>query len=99
MNEGMPSDYILDRYCELWGLSSLTFVRKMENIVYSAECRGKRAYLRLTTPLRRKKAEIEAELNWIAHLAKSGLNVPEIIADKRGHRINTLSHNQEHFEA
>lgn len=99
MIETMPSDTILNHSASHWGLSNLVFIRKMENIVYSAERNGEKVFLRLTSPLRRGRFEIEAELNWIEHLAKSDLPVPKIIQNKNGHKIASLTHQKEHFEA
>lgn len=74
--EQLPSQDLLNRCAEAWGLRSCTFVRKMENIVYVCNTDTGKVYLRLTTPLRRARAESEAEVNWIEHLAKCGLKVP-----------------------
>lgn len=74
--EQLPSQDLLNRCAEARGLRSCTFVRKMENIVYVCNTDTGKVYLRLTTPLRRARAESEAEVNWIEHLAKCGLKVP-----------------------
>ncbi len=97
--ERLPSDRLLQRCAEAWDLSNFTFVRKMENIVYSCDQAGGKVFLRLTPPLRRSRREIEAELNWISHLSRSGLNVPHIVANKMGDTILTLDENDQHFEA
>lgn len=97
--EQLPSSELLDRCVKAWGLSNIVFVRKMENIVYSCDSDSGKVYLRLTTPLRRAHAEIQAEINWIEHLAKSGLRVPRIIKDKSGNKIASFNEKDMHFEA
>ncbi len=71
----------------------------MENIVFACDRDEGKVYLRLTTPLRRARAEIQAEINWIEHLAKSGLRVPRLIQDKAGNKILSFSEGKQHFEA
>jgi len=97
--EQLPSQHLLDRCAEAWGLRNFTFVRKMENIVYACDSDQGKVFLRLTTPLRRTRAEIEAELNWIGHLASSGLNVPCLRLDKSGNQILSLTEGPHHYEA
>lgn len=97
--EQLPSQKLLDHCAVVWGLSNITFVRKMENIVYSCDSDKGKVFVRLTTPLRRARAEIQAEINWIEHLAKSGLRVPRVIQDKSGNKIVSLSEANQHFEA
>ena len=97
--EKLPSNELLNRCAKAWGLSNLAFVRKMENIVYVCDSSEGKVYLRLTTPLRRARAEIQAEINWIEHLAKSGLKVPRPIKDRSGHKITSFSEDEQHFEA
>ena len=62
--EQLPSQELLDHCAKAWDLSNITFVRKMENIVYGCDSSIGKVYLRLTTPLRRARAEIQAEVNW-----------------------------------
>lgn len=97
--EQLPSQSLLNRCAEGWGLRDFTFVRKMENIVYACETDNGKVFLRLTTPLRRTRAEIEAELNWIGHLARCGLNVPRLLPDRDGNRILSLTEGSQHYEA
>lgn len=97
--EQLPSNELLTHCAKVWGLSNIVFVRKMENIVYACDSDVGRVYLRLTTPLRRARAEIQAELNWIEHLAKSGLKVPRLIQDKSGNKISSFSEGKQHYEA
>ena len=96
--EQMPSPSILERCAKAWGLRNLVFVRKMENIVYSCDSDQGKVYLRLTSPLRRVRPEIEAEIHWIEHLAKSGLQVPRLIANREGEKIVSLTEGDQHFE-
>lgn len=97
--EQLPSNDLLDRCANAWDLSNIVFVRKMENIVYACDSSMGKVYLRLTTPLRRARAEIQAEINWIEHLAKSGLKVPRLIQDKSGNKITSFSEGKQHYEA
>lgn len=97
--ELMPTDALLKRCSQAWGLSELRFVRKMENIVFECRQGGTRLFLRLTTPLRRSRAEIEAELDWIEHLDRVGICVPKIVEDSQGNKIGCFSDATSHFEA
>ena len=97
--ERLPSDSLLEKCSQAWGLHDLTFVRKMENIVFSCQRNGEKVFLRLTTPLRRKKAEIQAELDWITHLEHTGLRIPKVIADSEGNQIVSFSEEDSHYEA
>lgn len=95
----MPSERLLEETASAWGLTELSFVRKMENIVYACKHHGKKVFLRLTSPLRRSRAEIEAELAWIEHLAKCGLPVPQVVSNGDGKNILTLTEDNQRFEA
>lgn len=97
--EQMPSQSALESLAKHWNLSNILFIRKMENIVFSCDCPFGTVYLRLTTPLRRKKTEIVAEIHWIEHLAKSGLKVPKILPDTSGNKVISLTDGDQHYEA
>jgi Ser/Thr protein kinase RdoA (MazF antagonist) len=97
--EQLPSKDLLNRCAEAWGLRNIAFVRKMENIVFSCDRNGQTVYLRLTTPLRRQRPEIEAEIHWIEHLATCGLKVPLPIPDRGGSRVVSFTEGKQHFEA
>jgi len=97
--EPLPSDSILRRCADNWGLHNLVFIRKMENIVYACDSPSGKVFLRLTTPLRRTRPEIEAEVNWIEHLSKWGLKVPHLILDRTGNKIASFSDGKQHYEA
>lgn len=97
--EQFPSDSLLSHCAEAWGLRNIEFVRKMENIVFACDRGAEKVYLRLTTPLRRARPEIEAEINWIEHLAKWGLRVPLLIPDREGNKISSYTEGKQHFEA
>lgn len=71
----------------------------MENIVFSCDSDSGKVYLRLTTPLRRVRPEIEAEIHWIEHLEKCGLRVPHLIPDKKGNKIESFTEGAQHYEA
>lgn len=97
--EQFPSHHLLSLCSKGWGLHNILFVRKMENIVFACDSAVGKVYLRLTTPLRRTRAEIEAEINWIEHLAKWGLKVPLLIPDREGNKIASFTEGKQHFEA
>ncbi len=97
--EALPSQSLLKYCASAWGLKNLAFIRKMENIVYSADSKEGKVYLRLTSPLRRGKPEIEAEIHWIEHLASSGIAVPKLIPGRKGNKIVSLHENNQQFEA
>lgn len=95
----MPSESALASLAKHWNLHNIVFIRKMENIVFSCGCPSGKVYLRLTTPLRRKKPEIVAEIHWIEHLAKSGLKVPKILPDASGNKVVSFLDGDQHSEA
>ncbi|MCI5051677.1 MAG: phosphotransferase [Simkaniaceae bacterium] len=97
--ETFPTSSLLEKCAQLWKLRDITFVRKMENIVFSAKRENESVFLRLTTPLRRTKAEIQAELDWIDHLATCGLNVPNPILNREGKKLATLHDGEQKYEA
>lgn len=97
--EAMPSDKLLHECAKAWDLKNLQFIRKMENIVFSCDSNVGKTYLRLTSPLRRSKGEIKAEIDWIEHLTQSGLNLPHILPAKGGSRIISLKEGNQQFEA
>ncbi len=99
VKEPLPTDTILKLCADAWGLSDFNFVRKMENIVYSCKRNNDMVFLRLTSPLRRSRPEIEAELNWIEHLAGCGVQVPTVCKDRAGNRILSITEGKQHFEA
>ena len=98
-SEPLPCDKILSSCAQAWELGNMTFVRKMENIVYVCHRMGDKVFLRLTSPLRRAAKEIDAELNWIEHLAMCDVRVPRLIPDKTGKRRNSYTEGKQHFEA
>jgi Ser/Thr protein kinase RdoA (MazF antagonist) len=97
--EPLPSETLLRRCADNWRLRNLVFIRKMENIVYACDSPSGKVFLRLTTPLRRTRPEIEAEVNWIEHLSKWGLKVPHLILDRTGNKIASFSEGKQHYEA
>lgn len=97
--EPFPSDQILKICEDNWGLANLAFVRKMENIVFRGQRGADTCYLRLTTPLRRSKEEIEAELDWIEYLSQAGLPVVSFLQDRKGRRLLSIDEGGCHYEA
>lgn len=99
MIEKLPSISLLNHCSHAWGLSDIEFVRKMENIVYSCKRGQETVFLRLTTPLRRSKGEILAELAWIDHLQQAGLPVVKAIRHAGGEKVLSLNDGLNHYEA
>ncbi|HXW53125.1 MAG TPA: phosphotransferase [Myxococcota bacterium] len=97
--EALPSNEALAIIGRGWGLKNFKFVRKMENIVYSGEIDGKRVFLRLTSPLRRNKDEINAELAWLDFLRGEGLPVVTPLKDMNGDLSITANVYGQQFEA
>lgn len=98
-HEPMPTAKLLLEICASLRLSHLEFVRKMENIVYRAHRDGEVVYLRLTSPLRRKKSELIAELHWIEFLKNNGLPVVNVIENDDLELVKTFVDDECRFEA
>src|SRR5712691_621767 len=77
---------------ELWGGSagSLQQISDSANHVYSFLESGRKRYLRLTSSCDRTKAQIEAELNFIAYLHQGGINVILPISSSAGRLIEEI---------
>jgi len=97
--EEMPNDVMLDTCRSAWNLSDITFVRKMENIVFSCQRQNETVFLRLTTPFRRSKPQIESELHFLSHLNDAGLRVPKVIKNNQGQSQMTIQQNHQQYEA
>lgn len=96
--EPMPSEQALAEVSVAWQLSSLTFVRKMENIVYRATKDGNEVFVRFSSPLRRKKSDILTELHWIFYLRDCNLPVPNLVKDNDGAMSRTVADQGQSFE-
>ncbi len=98
--EEIPSDEDLAIIGQSWQLTQFQFVQKVENMVFSAQRFGERVFLRLTSPLRRNRDEITAELAWIDFLHKDGLSVIRPIKNSDGHLcITAHTSKNQRFEA
>jgi len=77
---------------ELWGgsVGSLQQVSDSANHVYSFLESGTKRYLRLTSSRDRTKAQIEAELDFIAHLHQGGVSVILPISSTAGRLIEEI---------
>lgn len=98
MIEEMPNKATLDFCQHAWSLSNPIFVRKQENIVYICQRAGKNVFLRLTTPLRRSKSLIQAEIEFITHLAKAGIRVPQPIENNLGQIQMSVAQGNQQYE-
>lgn len=97
--DAMPTPAVLITCERAWGLTDLTFVRKMENIVYACNHQGQKAFLRLTTPFRRAESQIAAELHFIEHLANAGLTVPTPLQSMDGQTLLRINEDDQHYAA
>ena len=77
---------------ELWcgNAGSLQRIRDSGNHVYSFLESGRKRYLRLTSSRDRTKAQIEAELDFIAYLHQGGINVILPISSTAGRLIEEI---------
>lgn len=95
--EAFPTHATLATLKILWNIDNLCFVRKMENIVFSAARDDQRVYLRLTSPLRRPPQQISAELFWLKYLHQNGLPVVQSIAAPDGRTLVTVQQEDTQF--
>jgi Ser/Thr protein kinase RdoA (MazF antagonist) len=98
--EAIPSDDDLAIIGRSFQLSQFQFVQKVENIVFSARRNGEKVFLRLTSPLRRNREEITAELFWIDFLYREGIPVIRPIKNQDGQlSITAYTRDGQQFEA
>ena len=74
----------------LWNATAVEHVQDSESSVYRTEIDGRTAFLRLTHDGHRPRGQIEAELDFIRHLAAHGGSVAEPIAAEDGAFIHSL---------
>ncbi|OPZ23085.1 MAG: Homoserine kinase [bacterium ADurb.BinA186] len=97
--EPLPDADDLAKIGANWELQEFHFIRKMENIVYSCQRNGEKVFLRLTSPLRRSRDEIVAELDWIEFLTGEHIPVARPVKSIRGDLSETVYVRGRQFEA
>ena len=80
------------RALEHWGFSdaSIRLVAERENCVYEVTGHGTRHALRRHRVRYRTQAELRSELDWMAHLATCGLDLPAPVPTRDGHLFCTI---------
>ena len=83
---------IADTVTGLWhgDAESLRYVSNSANHVYSFIESGETRYLRLTSSCDRAKGQVEAELDFIAHLHRGGVNAMLTVASAAGRLIEDI---------
>jgi Ser/Thr protein kinase RdoA (MazF antagonist) len=95
-----PTDDHLRKATKLWGFNSpCTLIRHVANFVYRAERGGKHLVLRLTDDSHRSEKQVHAELEWVNHLAMSGLGVAGPVPSLDGRLVTEISDGQQCFLA
>lgn len=86
------SEAIARRALGLWDLGDgdLKLVAQRENMVFRVSGPGNGYALRLHRPGYRSEAELNSELDWLAHLHKCGLHVPLPVAARDGNCLHWL---------
>lgn len=87
----LMTERILNEFLEFYGLEKE--VKKLgdfENYVYETY-QGEKAYiLRITHSSHRSGTDILSELDWMQHLHRSGISVPEVYESRKGLLVETL---------
>ncbi|WP_210366299.1 phosphotransferase [Bacillus sp. REN3] len=89
--ECLLTEVILKQFLMKFGLEEK--VKKLgdfENFVYETYKDGEPCILRLTHNSHRSIDEIASELDWIRHLSKSGLSVPDVFVSKSGEFVESI---------
>lgn len=77
--EKLMTDQLLNQFLNLYGLEPK--VKKLgdfENYVFETYKNGKALILRITHSSHRSGEDIESEMDWMRHLHKFGLSIPEV---------------------
>lgn len=91
----------IDQALALWGMQAAKarLVAQRENSVWRVDDQGAAFALRFHRPGYRSKAELNSELQWMAHLAEGGVLLPcpiplpdgPLIAEVSGHHVSVLT--------
>lgn len=84
-----PDEKLVLQAARLWDPTTthVAHVRSGENSVWTAALHGRDSILRLTTGEHRSREQIEAELDFVEHLAACGLTVARPVAVTSGERV------------
>ncbi|WP_439143918.1 homoserine kinase [Planktotalea sp.] len=87
---------IVEKALHLWGWHSADYslVAARENAVFRVRFRGETYALRLHRIGYRTDTELHSELDWMAALSQSGLNVPSPIPSPNGETLLTIDNTQ-----
>ena len=75
------------------------FLQKVENFVYEFNWEGQTYVLRLTAGTHRSQAQVEAELDWMRHLAEHGVPVVRPVPDRDGCLVRVVKGEAGSFSA
>ncbi|MBS8263235.1 hypothetical protein DYI25_02145 [Mesobacillus boroniphilus] len=83
--ETLLTQELLDEFLERFSLErEVKKLGDFENYVFETSKNGQPYILRLTHSSHRNKEEILSELDWMRHLNKKGLSVPEVFSSESG---------------
>lgn len=86
-----PSEKHLEQASDLWNLNpNLKFHRRVENFIYFSSSDQGEVVLRLTEPTRRKKEELQAELDWQIWLSSRGVTCARPFESSRGELVEVI---------
>jgi len=93
-----PSSQAIRNVLSHWNMTSkVTFIRKMENFVYSID--GYNSILRITHHRHRKMEDLKAELNWMSFLQTQSIHVAHPIKNKNSQLIHQFEDDGEAYFA
>ena len=92
MTPSTPTAAQLALVQDLWQLDGpLKFIRRVENCIFESGRGGERLAVRFTEPVHRARVEIEAELDWMDHLAGQGLRLARPVPSRAGRLVEECS--------
>jgi Ser/Thr protein kinase RdoA (MazF antagonist) len=92
---------LLDQLAAFWGAAphSTRLLRASANFVSSFEHKGKTFILRFNYADERRLDHLQAEIDYLLHLAAQGIPIAKPIASQKGHFIESLSTSEGEFHA
>ncbi len=89
-----PSKAHLEQVVQFWNLNSeLKLHRRVENFIYFSSVATGDVVVRLTEPIRRKKAELCSELDWQLWLSRQGISCAHPFESVNGRLVEELESN------
>ena len=83
--DALMTKELLSKFLSLYGLDqSVKKLGDFENFVFEVYREGKPLILRLTHSSHRSEEDIASELDWMKHLYKKDLSIPEVFTSKNG---------------